>query len=686
MRDLEAATSVGYRPDIDGLRAIAVIFVLLFHAELGPFTGGFVGVDVFFVISGFLITGLIVAEVEATRSFSFSAFYTRRARRILPALFFTIALSSVFAFLLFSPEHLKRFGGSMFSAVLSFSNVFFWQESGYFNIDAVNKPLLHTWSLGVEEQFYIFWPLLVIVLLKRSIAAAAIGIAATGVLSFWANGWVLGGEALPAIRAAFPWTKSWMREGVSAAFFLTPFRVFEFSIGALMVWLVRLQPDRPMLLEPILAAGLAMITYAALTYTDTTVFPYFNALLPCFGAALVIYAGMAPIGGLLLRNPVAVGVGLISYSIYLLHWPLIVFWRYYKFAPLSELDKYAVCAITIVWAWLVYRYVETPFRRQHRHGSRWRTSQVAAIGLATAFTLAVPAAFVWTNDGWEWRLPENRRSISNAAWRNFERKTYCQNWDSSKSKELFSCQNYRGAAKDVFVWGDSHALHLVAGISDAYPNYNVYVLYLSGCTPQSGIGGYIRKMNSPDQKEACVERNLQALKFFANYKSSLVILSSARRADPLTIANSTNIILPKLQKAGHKAFVLGDFIRPGKDMRACTNVPAWLFSNSVLSSRCPAKLSGVTSQVSYNARLATLVADFIDPVPFQCSAGHCVFVADGASLFRDSHHLTTDGSIFFIRKMSSALPGASTRQPTVGSGGERRDERGGSQHPAWKPR
>ena len=148
-----------YRPDIDGLRAIAVICVVLFHLKLSTFSGGFVGVDVFFVISGFLISRIIVDEVAATKGFSFSNFYVRRARRILPALFFTIGLSAIFAFLLFSPEHFERFGASMLYAAASLANVLFWRESGYFDTDAATKPLLHTWSLSVEEQFYAAWPL-----------------------------------------------------------------------------------------------------------------------------------------------------------------------------------------------------------------------------------------------------------------------------------------------------------------------------------------------------------------------------------------------------------------------------------------------------------------------------------------------------------------------------------------------
>ena len=157
-----------YRPDIDGLRALAVLCVIFYHLGFESFSGGYVGVDVFFVISGYLITNLIVDEVKETKSFNFANFYVRRARRLFPALFFTCLLSFIFAFLLFSPLHFDRFGGALTSTMMSISNFFFWNESGYFNASSDFKPLLHTWSLSVEEQFYFLWPATLVFLLIRA--------------------------------------------------------------------------------------------------------------------------------------------------------------------------------------------------------------------------------------------------------------------------------------------------------------------------------------------------------------------------------------------------------------------------------------------------------------------------------------------------------------------------------------
>lgn len=194
---------------------------------------------------------------------------------------------------------------------------------------------------------------ILVLLLKWSPRATIIGITVAGIASFGLNGWFLG-DLVP-LPGRGDWTPA-------AVFFLTPFRVFEFAIGSLVVWAVKFQPRDTVVLELALLVGLTMIGYAVFSYSDETVFPYLNALAPCLGTALAIYAGTAPISGLLLRNPITVGIGLISYSVYLLHWPLIVFYSYYKFSPLTDAEKFWLCALTLIGAVLMYRFVELPFR------------------------------------------------------------------------------------------------------------------------------------------------------------------------------------------------------------------------------------------------------------------------------------------------------------------------------------
>ncbi len=378
-----------YRPDIDGLRALAVLAVVLYHVEVAAVPGGYVGVDVFFVISGFLITRLVLHDVEAGE-FSLARFYERRVRRLFPALFFTVAICFGLAVWLFSPQHLQRFGGSAAATLVGVSNVFFWQESGYFDADASVKPLLHIWSLCVEEQFYLVWPAFLLVLCRlRSNWVRVVAMMVAGIGSLVAS------ELLLTVDAA-------------ASFYLMPFRVVEFAIGALMVWIVAHQPRNPTWLEPIALAGVALVAYPVFTYTAATPFPGLHALVPCVGTALLIHAGTARYSGMLVRNVPTVGLGLISYSLYMIHWPIIVFYRYYKFDELSAGESWAIVAVSIVVAFFMYRYIEQPFRRRRGvpEQNYARPARVAAVCAVLALVLIGPAVAAFMQGGWTWRLPK----------------------------------------------------------------------------------------------------------------------------------------------------------------------------------------------------------------------------------------------------------------------------------------
>ncbi len=387
-----------YRPDIDGLRVFAVLAVVLYHLEFNVFSGGFVGVDVFFVICGFLITRIIKTEVIANNSFSFSNFYLRHARRILPALFFTLILSFILGYVYFAPQHFERLGGSLLHAVLSFSNFYFWGESDYFDTASEFKPLLHTWSLGIEEQFYMFWPLFLILILTRlSKSTPLVLIAFTWLSSLLLNVIFADGPSSP-VAQMLPGLAKLLPEGSSTIFFLTPFRVFEFTIGALLVWIVPHQPKNPIVLEPLVLFGLVMLGYPALTYTEHIVFPSYNALLPCLGTALLIYSGTAQYSGKLLSNTIAVNIGLISYSFYLVHWPFIVFYKYWKLEGLIFVDKLYIFIASILAAMLMYKFVEQPFRGKSSIKIRSNRVFVFACSLV-AVAVIVPAINVWKSSG-----------------------------------------------------------------------------------------------------------------------------------------------------------------------------------------------------------------------------------------------------------------------------------------------
>ncbi|RTL54730.1 MAG: acyltransferase [Bradyrhizobiaceae bacterium] len=381
-------TAREYRPDIDGLRAVAVLCVLFYHLDIAAFRGGFNGVDVFLVISGYLITGLIKSEYQSTGKFNFIRFYVRRFKRIFPALFVTGLLSLVAAFFLFTPALFSEFCGSFVAALVSVSNIYFWSLVSYFNTSAHMKPLLHTWSLGVEEQYYLIAPAFGLIALRAGPILAPLLIAAAGVASLALN------IGLPHMRTQY--------DVPSTIFYLMPFRIFEFVIGALLCWLP--QRDRPHRADELfLPLGLCMIGVAAVFYSDKLLFPSYYALLPCGGAALAIYSGRANVSGGLLRNPLAVGTGLISYSLYLVHWPIIVFYRYTTNDTLTFAAKIAISTASVAVAYLMFRFIEKPFRYSSApFNYGFRHSAAIVVGLAVFV-----AAAGWSFGGWTAGYPEN---------------------------------------------------------------------------------------------------------------------------------------------------------------------------------------------------------------------------------------------------------------------------------------
>jgi peptidoglycan/LPS O-acetylase OafA/YrhL len=453
-----------YRPDIDGLRAVAVISVFFYHLGFTGFSGGFVGVDIFFVISGFLITQLIRNEVRLTETFNYSNFYIRRARRLFPALFITLLASLIIAVNLFSPQHLERFGGSLVHAISSVSNFFFWSEAGYFDTDSITKPLLHTWSLSVEEQFYLIYPISLVLLLKSKIRFLwVIILLLAGMVSLYLNLMftdtsIQSTDTKILQLAAQSTIFGWDTNEQSTIFYLLPFRIFEFAIGGLLVWCIEETKERKKLNELVFAVGFILIIYSVFTFTENMIFPSYNALIPCLGAAMIIYARYRTRFGFILSNPVSVGLGLISYSLYLVHWPIIVFLEYWKFEKLALNEKIYVVIVAIIIAIAMYEYIERPFRFVHKLGNKESSPAMTGAGFglsvfALSIVLIIPASNMWRNDGWSWRIPENVRSISQN-----RRESRADTWTLVKKHNLkkFNLND----KSNILIVGDSHGKDL----------------------------------------------------------------------------------------------------------------------------------------------------------------------------------------------------------------------------------
>ncbi len=427
---------MSYRKEIDGLRAVAVVPVILFHAGFESFSGGFVGVDVFFVISGYLITTIILREQEAG-SFSLLRFYERRARRILPALFLIVLCSLPFAWAWALPAQLRDFGESIVAVMVFASNILFWKGSGYFGAASEQIPLLHTWSLAVEEQFYILFPLVLILLapLAKRWLALFLFLAAVASLSLSEWGW---------------------RYQPVANFYLAPTRAWELMIGALCaIYLRGSSKQDPFGLFSLL--GCVLIVYAVFAFDNKTPFPSVYALVPTLGTALIlVFNNQESWTQRILSSRLLVGLGLVSYSAYLWHQPLLAFARM-RFGPLEPALALGLCAGSIVLAYFSWKYVETPFRQKDRVS----TKRLISVLAATTVLLVLPAGWLIHSDGMIARFsPTDQKLVRYSpehsgayVTRRFDKLRLTEFTDNRKTK--------------LFVVGDSYAQDLVNALVEA---------------------------------------------------------------------------------------------------------------------------------------------------------------------------------------------------------------------------
>lgn len=467
-----------YRPEIDGLRAIAVSSVILFHAGFEIFSGGFVGVDVFFVISGYLITSVILTDKEAG-TFSIASFYERRARRILPALFLVMASCIPFAWYSLAPNDMKEFSQSLIAVSLFISNILFWRVSGYFETVAELKPLLHTWSLAVEEQFYLLFPIFLLLVWRLGKRVTV---------------WLMILGALVSLAVAH-----WGAHNFpTPTYFLLPTRGWELLIGALTAYFLfsEKRPEfSPLIGEVGSLAGLCLITYSVIAFSKTTPFPSLYALAPTIGASLIIiFANEKTLVGKLLEKKLLVGLGLISYSAYLWHQPLFAFARYNSRSELSELVLLILLLSTIALSCLTWKFVEQPFRKSgtFTRGAILKFALFGslifiAIGLVGSYTNGFEKLYTQT------RLTEDQRRLYSLVSRNIDGDMDadmidngdCNFW--SRTVEALSeprfdaCQKKYGKA--IIILGDSHAMNIYNAIAKAKIGNFVVGVSHGNCRP-----------------------------------------------------------------------------------------------------------------------------------------------------------------------------------------------------------
>ena len=444
-------TNFCYRPELDGLRAVAVIAVLLFHAELGV-PGGYTGVDVFFVLSGYLITSIIVKEVQAG-TFSFAAFWERRARRILPASIAMMLATLAAGWLLLLPiDYSKLSLTALWQAAFS-GNIHFWRRINYFEGPAEEMPLLHMWSLAVEEQYYFAFPfaMYAIFFLKTSHRRAIL--VATLSLTLLAS-FTLSTYLVPRLP--------------EAGFFLLPSRAWEMLCGSLIAVLPPLRSRRSMILNEVTAwLGLSAIAASCFTYSPTTPFPGLAAVLPCFGAAMFIWSTTPSDQGpsttsaaKLLSNPNLVGIGLISYSLYLWHWPLFAFANYWRSSPLTLASSISLVFASVALAIISTKYIESPYRTRKLAPTRKSMFAHAAAGIASLLAVAITIRIA---NGFPERYPSHVVEVAATAVE--KRSPEATPAEIANGKFVRIGNPEQDAPVAIFLWGDSHARALIPAIA-----------------------------------------------------------------------------------------------------------------------------------------------------------------------------------------------------------------------------
>lgn len=610
-----------YRSDVDGLRAVAIIPVVLFH--IGITTGGFVGVDVFFVISGFLITNLIV-EQQKRGTYSILTFYERRIRRIIPALLtvlFAFFAVSIFAF---APLDRINFARTAIYSITSVSNIYFSFTNNYFERGADSQPLLHTWSLGVEEQFYLFFPVLLILLARRKIPAA-------GVL------WLIfaASLAVSAVGALLHWP---------SAFYMLPSRAWELLTGSLLA-IGAVPPIRSGAARNLVGlAGLALIGGSILFITPITPFPGLTALAPCLGAAaLIAVGGSGPNGAswLLSRSPM-VAIGKISYSLYLWHWPILTFQRMaWTFFPHdSKIGAgIVVIGLSLVASYLTWRFVEQPFRGQRIS----RRGLAVTLGGGSALLVAL-CSLVLVTGGLPNVLPGhagpygsyiNYKSDANS------RRGVCLLWKRYKSDlDDDVCLTPATDRPNVLIMGDSHAADLWLGLHEAYPEYHWLQATAAACKPLE-----VQTEESYDRCDALTRRLYQD--FLPTRPVDAVVLMGNWKAFDVEPAARTALAL---KAQGFQVIWVGPTVQYDSELPRILTL-AWLRSDPAIVDRHrrpgPREVDRLMA-----ARARDIGIPYVSVVDILCDEASCTStLPGGAPVEYDGAHMTGEGSRFVAAAM-----------------------------------
>ncbi|MES1985291.1 MAG: acyltransferase family protein [Pseudomonadota bacterium] len=640
--------AIAYRPDIDGLRAIAVAAVVLYHAALPGVPGGFVGVDIFFVISGFLIGGQIYREGIAG-GFSYREFYARRARRILPAFLVLLAVCYLVGTFALTPLELKELGKEAFAGVFAVSNILFYLGGGYFAPDADRNPLLMTWSLGVEEQFYIIFPIILLLLLKQRMLSPLWGVIVLSLISF------LGSLIL-------------MHVDPTAAFYLLPTRAWELGLGATLA-ILGVKQGRSVTISGRTGSVIALISLATLglaitAYIPSIAFPGWYVLLPTIATVALLATSASAANRRLLGNPVMQFIGKVSYSWYLWHWPVFYLNRIVE-GPEGGWHGVALVGLTLALAIVSWRIVETPLRR------RVLPQGTVLLRYAAACLLvAAPGFLLYKSGGWIDRLPQTAQAMAHDA-RAAQEGVCLARYGATGFRNADACLPPSQNKPTLAILGDSHADALAVGIKEraAHADLATAILTKSSCAP---LIGFAFQMDArPEHHDECIAYQDRA---FAEV---------ARRADietvvlvgywhqliqvPLTDRNGTAGAFEKalretvayLRAKGKTVILVQDVPSFPSDPYADTigaQMPLRVRLAHLLSGRVEAtgrSLAEVDPSRPILAKIArNQSVGLWDPWQNLCRDGRCTFAENGKLYYSDMQHLTVSGALAATRGLN----------------------------------
>jgi len=621
-----------YRPDIDGLRAVAVLLVVFFHAFPAVLKGGFIGVDVFFVISGFLISTIIFSNLEQER-FSLLDFYGRRVKRIFPALSVTLLSCLVLGWFTLLQEEYQQLGKHIVAGAGFISNLVFWRESGYFDNLADTKPLLHLWSLGIEEQFYIFWPVLLSVAWRLRMKLLHI-ILAGAALSFFVN--ALTFRSNPTANFYAPYTRFW-----------------ELLLGAFLAHL-SLYPPSPTRSLKLGASfwnllswsGMFLIITGVAVLNAHSLFPGYWALLPVIGSVFIIAAGRNSwLNRKILSRKEMVYIGLISFPLYLWHWPLLSILRIVQGETPSHLMRIGIVLVSFLLAALTYEYIEKPIRVQGR--IRFKVQKLAALMLS----IGGLGLLCFTNDGWTFRSasrPEVRREgdIGHVAFHRYPYSKFVLCSPMEIQKEALSwegsvrCFQSKPGQPQIAIVGDSHAEDLFIGLAEGTPTKNI-VYYVKNAVPVLSHKDFERIFRS-----ILADKTIETVILAAYWHERKDQITSGSFKEELSatvkelVAKNKNVLLaddvPGFPFDPEKC----KFARPFDPRNKCSQ-RANAFNE---------KLQGYRPVLEELARLNPKVT-LLSTSKYFCEDGICFMERNGKLLYRDRGHLNIDGSIYLGKRL-----------------------------------